>query len=169
MKRLNNLWEHITSFDNLLLAYRKARKGKRSREEVAGFGLELEKELIRIQAGLRHQTWLPGTYRIFTIYERKPRQISAAPFRDRVVHHALMNVVEPLLDRRFIFDTYACRQGHGVHLAVKRYQQWSMTHAYKVLTCWAIKFSPIIAGCVVIMAGAFPAVCVVLPMLGVKG
>ena len=130
MKRLNNLWEQVTSFDNLLLAYRKARKGKRSREEVARFGLQMDKELIRIQAKLRKQTWLPGEYRIFTIYERKPRQISAAPFRDRVVHHALMNVVEPLLDKRFIFDTYACRQGHGVHLAVKRYQEWSMTHAY---------------------------------------
>lgn len=130
MKRLNNLWDSITSFDNLLLAYRKARKGKRSREEVARFGLQMDKELIRIQARLCHQTWLPSPYRIFTIYERKPRQISAAPFRDRVVHHALMNVVEPLLDKRFIFDTYACRQGHGVHLAVKRYQQWSKTHAY---------------------------------------
>lgn len=130
MKRLNHLWDSITSFDNLLLAYRKARKGKRSREEVARFGLQMDKELIRIQARLRHQTWLPSPYRIFTIYERKPRQISAAPFRDRVVHHALMNVVEPLLDKRFIFDTYACRQGHGVHLAVKRYQKWSQTHAY---------------------------------------
>ncbi len=130
MKRINHLWDDITCFDNLLLAYRKARKGKRSREEVARFGLNLEKELILIQTRLRQQTWLPGEYRIFSIYERKPRQIAAAPFRDRVVHHALMNVVEPLLDRRFIFDTYACRQGHGVHLAVKRYQEWSKTHAY---------------------------------------
>lgn len=130
MKRLNHLWEQITSFDNLLLAYRKARKGKRSREEVARFGLQMDTELIRIQARLRHQTWQPSSYRLFTIYERKPRQISAAPFRDRVVHHALMNVVEPLLDKRFIFDTYACRQVHGVHLAVKRYQEWAKTHAY---------------------------------------
>lgn len=130
MKRLNHLWEQITSFGNLLLAYRKARKGKRSREEVAHFGLQMDKELIRIQARLCQQTWQPSPYRLFTIYERKPRQISAAPFRDRVVHHALMNVVEPLLDQRFIFDTYACRQGHGVHLAVKRYQEWAKTHAY---------------------------------------
>ncbi|MFI0398635.1 MAG: reverse transcriptase domain-containing protein [Thiolinea sp.] len=130
MRRLNHLWEEMTSFDNLLLAYHKARKGKRSREEVARFGLQMDKELIRIQARLRHQTWQPSPYRLFTIYERKPRLISAAPFRDRVVHHALMNVLEPLLDKRFIADTYACRQGHGVHLAVKRYQEWAKNHAY---------------------------------------
>ena len=74
--------------------------------------------------------WKPSDYRIFTIYERKPRQISAAPFKDRVVHHALMNIVEPLLDKRFIFDTHACRKKHGVHLAVKRYQTWAKSHAY---------------------------------------
>lgn len=130
MKRLNHLWDKVTSFENLLLAYQKARKSKRNRKEVAYFGLELEKELLAIQAALRQQHWKPGAYRVFTIYERKPRQISAAPFRDRVVHHALMNIVEPLLDKRFIFDTHACRKGHGVHLAVKRYQEWSKTHAY---------------------------------------
>ena len=130
MKRFGYLWEQIVSFNNLLLAYRKARKGKRSREEVALFGLNLEKELFQLQDELVEKTYRPGRYRIFTIYERKPRQISAAPFRDRVVHHALMNVVEPLLDRRFIYDSYACRQGKGVHKAVKRYQKWSRRYAY---------------------------------------
>lgn len=130
MKRLGGLWEQIISFENLLLAYKKARKGKRNRNDVAWFGLELEKELFTIQAALQEQSWKPGNYRIFTIYERKARQISAAPFRDRVVHHALMNVIEPLLDKRFIFDTHACRQGHGVHLAVSRYQNWAKTHPY---------------------------------------
>lgn len=130
MKRISNLWDQVVSFDNLLLAYKKARKGKSSRKEVAWFDLELEKELLRIQGTLGKKRWQPGKYRSFTIYERKPRQISAAPFRDRVVHHALMNVVEPLLDKRFIFDTHACRQGHGVHLAVSRYQQWAKTHTY---------------------------------------
>lgn len=130
MKRLNHLWEKIISFDNLLLAYKKARKSKRNRKEVAYFSLELEKELFIIQTALQNKVWKPCPYRVFTIYERKPRQISAAPFRDRVVHHALLNVVEPLLDKKFIFDTHACRKRHGVHLAVKRYQEWSKTHAY---------------------------------------
>lgn len=130
MKRFGNLWDDIVSFDNLLLAYRKARKGKRSREEVARFDLKLEQVLFQLQDSLRDKTYRPGNYRIFTLYERKPRQISAAPFRDRVVHHALMNVIEPLLDQRFIFDSYACRQGKGVHRAVQRYQKWANRYVY---------------------------------------
>ena len=130
MKRLCQLWEDITAFDNLLRAYRKARLSKRSRDEVAEFDLNLEKELLQLQQELQSKTYRPGTYRLFTIYERKPRQIAAAPFRDRVVHHALMNVVDVLLDKRFIFDSHACRRGHGVHLAVARYQHWAKRHAY---------------------------------------
>lgn len=130
MKRYGHLWDSIVSFDNLLLAYRKARLGKRSRDEVAWFALNLEKELFQLEEDLLNQTYQPGRYRLFMIYERKARQISAAPFRDRVVHHALMNIVEPLLDKRFIADSYACRQGKGVHLAVQRYQQWANRYAY---------------------------------------
>lgn len=130
MKRFGHLWEQVIAFDNLLLAWKKARKGKRSRPDVVNFGLNVEAELFRLQDELRAQTYKPGQYRLFTIYERKPRQISVAPFRDRVVHHALMNVVEPLIDRRFIFDSFACRKNKGVHLAVSRYQQWSKRYAY---------------------------------------
>ena len=75
-------------------------------------------------------TYRPGAYRLFTIYERKPRLIAAAPFPDRVVHHAVMNVIEPPLDRRFIIDSYACRKGKGVHLAVDRYQGWAQRYRY---------------------------------------
>lgn len=130
MKRFGYVWEHIVTFENLLLAFRKARKGKRSRTDVAEFELNLEKELLVLQAELKEKSYCPGSYRIFTIYERKPRQISAAPFRDRVVHHALMNIVEPLLDKRFIFDSYACRKGKGVHQAVQQYQKWATRYSY---------------------------------------
>lgn len=68
--------------------------------------------------------------RRFTLYERKPRQIAAAPFRDRVVHHAAMNRIEPPLDRRFIFDSYACRRSKGTHRAVDRYQAWARRYRY---------------------------------------
>lgn len=130
MKRIGYLWDQVIAFDNLLLAYRKARKGKRSRDEVACFDLNLESELFSIQRDLEQRTYRPGTYRLYMIYERKARQISAAPFRDRVVHHALMNVVEPLLDKRFIYDSYACRKEKGVHRAVDRYQGWAKRYAY---------------------------------------
>lgn len=130
MKRFGNLWSEVITFENLLLAYHKARKGKRSRDEVARFTLDAEYELLSLQEELITGQYKPRAYRQFTIYERKPRQISAASFRDRVVHHAIMNIVEPLLDRSFIFDSYACRKDKGVHAAVGRYQQWSKKYYY---------------------------------------
>ncbi len=130
MKRIGGLWEHIVSFENLLLAYRKARRGKRGRVEVARFGCDLEVELLKLQSELKEGCYSPGNYRQFTIYERKPRVICAAPFRDRVVHHALMNVIEPPLDRGFIHDSYACRKGKGVHAAVDRYQAYAQRYPY---------------------------------------
>ncbi len=141
MKRLGNLWPLVTTFENLLSAYRKARRGKGGSPEVARFGLNLEPELLRLQEELESGDYWPDEYRLFTIYERKPRSIAAAPFRDRVVHHALMNVIEPPLDRTFIYDSYACRRGKGVHLAVDRYQQWARRYAY-VLQMDVSKYFP---------------------------
>ncbi len=130
MRRVGQLWERIVGFDNLLLAYRKARRGKGDRREVAEFALNLEKNLLELQDQLIADEYGPGVYRLFTIYERKPRLIAAAPFRDRVVHHALMNLVEPPLDGTFIFDSYACRKEKGVHVAVDRYQAWAQQYGY---------------------------------------
>jgi len=87
---------------------------------VAAFEFNLELELPRLQAELADESYRPGPYRHFTLYERKPRRISAAPFRDRVVHHALCNVIEPLWEARFIHDSYACRVGRGTHAALDR-------------------------------------------------
>lgn len=130
MKRLGRLWPEMIGFENLLNAYLKARKGKQSVPAVAEFSLNLESELLNLQQELTDLTYRPSRYRLFTIYERKKRQIAAAPFRDRVVHHAIINVIEPPIDRRFIFHSYACRQGKGVHAAVDRYQQWSKQYPY---------------------------------------
>jgi hypothetical protein len=130
MKRLGGIFEQVVAFDNLLLAFRKARRGKRRCPPVAGFELRLEQELLALQRELLTGGYHPGGYRLFTIYERKPRLIAAAPFRDRVVHHALLNVIEPVIDRRFIADSYACRTGKGTHAAVDRYQHWSRRHTY---------------------------------------
>ena len=130
MKRLGGIWPKLVSFENLLRAYRKARRGKRERPGVAEFGLDLERQLIALQRDLEIGEYQPCAYRLFTIYDRKPRVIAAAPFRDRVVHHAVMNLVEPALDRTFISDSYACRVGKGVHAAVDRYQAWAQTYRY---------------------------------------
>ena len=130
MTRIDGIWDAVISFENLLRAYRKARRGKRRRPGVAEFGLNLERELLALQRSLHERTYQPGEYRLFTIYERKPRMIAAAPFRDRVVHHAVMQVIEPPLDRMFISTSYACRKGKGVHAAVDRYQTWAQTYRY---------------------------------------
>ncbi|WHZ13914.1 MAG: Retron-type RNA-directed DNA polymerase [Nitrospira sp.] len=130
MKRLGDIWPRLVSFENLFAAYRKARRGKRGRSGVAEFGLNLERELLTLRRELQDESYRPGDYRLFTIYERKPRIIAAVPFRDRVVHHAVMNVIETPLDRTFIADSYACRHGKGVHAAVDRYQAWAQTYRY---------------------------------------
>lgn len=130
MKRLGGVWPRLSGFENLLGAYHCARLGKRSRPDVQDFALTLEANLFALQDELQADTYRPGAYRLFTIYERKPRLIAAAPFRDRVVHHALMRCIEPTIDRRFIHDSYACRVGKGVHAAIDRYQAWARRYAY---------------------------------------
>ncbi len=84
---------------------------------------------------------MPGAYRRFEIREPKPRWISAAPFRDRVVHHALCNVIEPIFERCFIHHSYACRRGKGTHAAVAQCQRWARRRRF-VLKCDLRKFFP---------------------------
>lgn len=117
MKRHNDLFERITAFPNLLLAAKRARRGKRFRPATALFHHRVESELVALQRELASGRYRPGPFRTFTIYDRKPRRISAAPYRDRVVHHAICNIVEPIFERVFIHDSYACRKGKGTHAA----------------------------------------------------
>ena len=101
MRRVGNLWDEVTSFENLLGAAKAAAAGKRKRRDVASFEMELEPELARLRRELIDGAYQPGTYRNFRVHDGKPRLISAAPFRDRVVHHALTRVLEPIFERRF--------------------------------------------------------------------
>lgn len=130
MKRYGNLWPAIVEFSNLLLAARKAQKGKRFRPNVLDFNYHLESELLTLQTELDHQTYTPGQYRTFEIKEPKPRLISAAPYRDRVVHHALCNVIVPILEPSLIHDTYANREGKGTHKALQRFTRYARSSQY---------------------------------------
>jgi RNA-directed DNA polymerase len=141
VKRHRALWSEITSFENLFLASRKAQKGKRFRENVLAFNANLETELLAIQQGLLTQTYQPGKYRTFEIFEPKPRIIAAAPYRDRIVHHALCNVIVPLFDRSFIYDSYANRTGKGTHRALRRMTEFCRRYTY-VLQCDIRKYFP---------------------------
>ncbi|MBT3392344.1 MAG: RNA-dependent DNA polymerase [Chloroflexi bacterium] len=119
-KRYYNLFDQIWHPLNLWVAYKKAACGKRSKPYVAAFEYDLEENLIDLEEELRTQTYTPGGYHNFYIQKPKRRLISAAPFRDRVVHHALMQVIEPLFERQFIHDSYANRVGKGTHRALDR-------------------------------------------------
>lgn len=127
-KTYNNLFADIVDFQNLLKAYHCARKNKRYTFEVLDFTSNLEENLINIQNHLVWKSWRPGPYRCFIHCEPKKRYIQAPPFRDRVVHHALAQVIEPLFDRKFIHHSYACRAWKGTHAAV-RYQQTCLRKA----------------------------------------
>ena len=119
MKTHNNLWSKITSFKNLVLAYNKARKAKPQTKETLEFSLNLEKNLLLIQEELLSNTYKQSKYREFIIFDPKQRKIKYLPFKDRVVHHALVNVIEPIFDKRLISTTYACRKNKGTHKALK--------------------------------------------------
>jgi retron-type reverse transcriptase len=141
LKTYKNLYPQVLAWDNLYLAYRKARKGKRARVPVATFEWDLEGNLVRLQDELATKSYRPGPYHSFYIHEPKRRLISAAPFRDRVVHHALCNVIEPISERRFIHDSYANRVGKGTHRALDRCQAHARRYRY-VLPCDVRQFFP---------------------------
>lgn len=121
VKTYRNLYPTLIAFPNLLLAYHKARQGKRLRPNVGRFKLHLEAQLWQLHEALATRTYTPGAYRSFYVHDPVRRLVSAAPFRDRVVHHALCNVLEPIYERRFIADSYACRLGKGTHRAIRHF------------------------------------------------
>jgi RNA-directed DNA polymerase len=134
MKSWNNLYPEIYSLENLYDAARKARKRKTRREEVERFELHRERFLRELQRELEDQTWTPSAYRCFQVHDPKTRTISAAPYRDRVVHHALCNVIGPLIERRFIDDSFSCRKGKGT-LAGRERCRWYTNRYRYALKC----------------------------------
>lgn len=143
LKRHNHLFDDISSFAALREASRKAVRGKRSKPGAAAFMANLEKNLIVLESRLQSGVWRSGGYTEIEIFEPKHRLVSAAPFRDRVVHHALCTVVAPLFERGFIFDSYANRIGKGTHRAVARYEQYRDRYRY-VLRCDIYRYFPAI-------------------------
>jgi len=141
MKTYKNLYPQVHDFENLYRAYRKARKGKRGRAQPAMFERVQDDELLALQEELQNFTYKPGPYHSFYIHDPKKRLISAAPFRDRVVHHALCRVIEPIWEQRFIFDSYANRVGKGTHRALDRTQSFARHYKY-VLQCDVKQFFP---------------------------
>ncbi|HWQ99683.1 MAG TPA: reverse transcriptase domain-containing protein [Candidatus Methylomirabilis sp.] len=114
------LFEQICSVENIFSAWARFSDGKRSKADVMAFEFRLEDNLFALRDSLLSGEYRHDPYKPFTIYDPKQRRIHKATVKDRVVHQAIVNVVEPLFERRFIHDSYSCRIGKGTHAAVDR-------------------------------------------------
>lgn len=119
MKRIGNLYTKIYDLDNLYLAYSKAKTGKSKSKGVIQFESDLDNNILRIQKELIEQTYITSEYNVFTIRDPKERTIYSLPFHDRVVQHAIMNIIESLWTSVFISHSYSSIKGKGIHGAWK--------------------------------------------------
>lgn len=124
MKRYGNLFEQVYSLDNLEIAFKKARKGKTKRRYVIDFEASLRYNLCQLHRELKSQTYQTKPLKTFILRDPKTRKISKSDFRDRVVHHALCNVIEPIFEKYFIYDSYANRKGKGTLSALQRFDKF---------------------------------------------
>lgn len=124
MKTFNNLFTQIYDYRNLYQAFLLAQRNKRNKPDVLKFKSCLESNLWNIQNDLIYKTYQPGEYKIFYVYDPKVRLIMAAPFCDRVVHHALCNIIEPIFENRFIDTSFACRVEKGVDAGVDKVTEY---------------------------------------------
>ncbi|WP_457575851.1 reverse transcriptase domain-containing protein [Desulfomarina sp.] len=130
MKRAGNLYDLVHTYENICLAYVKARKGKQSRQYVVEYAKHLQKNLQALRQQLLEENCSVGNYRFFYVFDPKKRLICAAPFAERVLHHAIMNICEPVLEQSAIHDSYACRRGKGLYAAIERCQKFSRRYHY---------------------------------------
>ena len=130
MKRAGNLFERIVAWDNLRLAFAKALRGKRDRPDAREFSASLDIRLRHLAEMLEQGPLSLGEYRQFVIYDPKERVITAPSFSERVLHHGVINVCEPVFERWLVYDTYACRAGKGRIAAVERARGFSGRHGF---------------------------------------
>jgi len=138
--QLVHTYQYIISMDNLLEAWREFLAGKRARQDVQRFELNLMSNIISLHNDLVAKRYQHSPYQAFNISDPKPRNIHKASVRDRLLHHALYRVLYPFFDRTFIADSYSCRVGKGTHKAINRFRAF----AYKVSrnntkTAWVLK------------------------------
>ncbi|MFH0926947.1 MAG: hypothetical protein V1822_00005, partial [Candidatus Micrarchaeota archaeon] len=121
MKTYGHLFDRISGYDNLLLAFQNAKRGKTKKPYVIEFERNLQNELFRLQWELLSRTYHPRPLTVFTVRDPKTRTISASHFRDRIIHHALINVIGPIFESRFTHDSYANQKGKGTKAALERF------------------------------------------------
>lgn len=124
MKTYNNLFSKICTYENLSLAFTKAKKRKSKKDYVIRFEKNLKAELLRLQWELLMGIYKPAPLKTFIVKDPKTRKISASHFRDRVIHHAICNVIESIFEPRFIYDSFANRKGKGTSGTLKRFDKF---------------------------------------------
>jgi RNA-directed DNA polymerase len=140
-KRHDGLFEHIANFKALKAAAKRAVLSKCKKPGASAFYANLERELLRLERELNTGTYRPGRYVEILVRDPKERLVSAAPFRDRVVHHALCSIVCPVFERGFIDNSFANRTGKGTHRAIKLFEAYRGRHAH-VLRCDIFRYFP---------------------------
>lgn len=128
-----NLFEQVCSFENIYLAYKKAKRNKKYRPYVLEFSANLERNIISLANDLKTGRYCHGKYKERYISDLKKRLIKIAPFRDRIVHHAICNIIEPIFDKNFVKESFACRIGKGNHRAVLKFK--SMIRVFENSYC----------------------------------
>nr|AQS33904.1 hypothetical protein [uncultured archaeon] len=132
MKPYRDLWQELCSTQNLQRAFTKARKHKTLKPCVLEFEADVKNNLSQLRTELLFHFYQPRPLETFILRDPKTRKISKSHFRDRVIHHALCNVIEPMFEKRFIFDSYANRKSKGTLEAIKRFEyfQGKVSHNY---------------------------------------
>lgn len=125
MKTCKHLWTQLTGYRNLEAAYEKAKKRKTRNPSVQEFSERTSINLALLKHELKTKTYRPRPLQRFILRDPKTRVISKSHFRDRVVHHALVNILQPIFEPRFIQDSYASRKRKGTHNAIKRFDQFT--------------------------------------------
>ena len=124
MKSYNNLYSQIISFENIIIAWKKARKGKTKKDYVIKFEEDLFCNLMALHYELKYKTYKPKELITFILRDPKTRVISKSNFRDRIIHHAIVNILEPIFDKTFIYDSCANRIGKGNLFGLRRFEKF---------------------------------------------
>lgn len=126
--------------ENLLISWQEFLKGKRKRKDITEFSLRLMDNIFSIHNDLKDKTYRHGPYESFEINDPKTRRIHKAPIRDRLVHHAIHRILYPFFDRKFIYDSYSCRQNKGTHRAMDRFNSFNRKVSHNhTSTAWVLK------------------------------
>lgn len=137
---MSHEYKNIISIKNLCDAWTEFICGKKSKKDVAEFSLNLSQNIFKLHEELRTKTYRHGAYEAFSISDPKPRSIHKATVRDRLLHHAIYRILYPYFDKKFIYDSYSCRQFKGAHRALNRFNDFVMKVSQSnSRACWVLK------------------------------